>query len=56
MAIVGGLILWIVMIALVVGYVIVKKYGDRKESSFRTFIEDGKIASEFAGKKTEELE
>jgi hypothetical protein len=30
MAVVGGLIMWAVLIALTVGYVVVKKYGDKK--------------------------
>jgi hypothetical protein len=30
MAVAGGIILWIVMIALIVGYFIIKKIGDKR--------------------------
>ena len=39
MAVIGGIIMWLVMIALVVGYVLIKKFGDKKEASFRSFVE-----------------
>lgn len=42
MAVLGGIILWIVMLGLIAGYFIIKKYGDKKEADFKVFVEERK--------------
>jgi len=54
MAVVGGIILWLVMIALIAGYFLMKKYGEKRESNFRSFTESKRMSEEEEEKKTEE--
>jgi uncharacterized protein YneF (UPF0154 family) len=39
MAVIGGIILWLLLIGLGVGYFIVKKIGDKKEPHLRSFLD-----------------
>lgn len=47
MAVVGGIILWLVMIALIVGYVAIKKFGDKKELHFRSFVSEKRASEDY---------
>lgn len=40
MAVVGGIILWVSLIGLMIGYVVAKKLGDKKKPSGNTKIHD----------------
>lgn len=44
MAVVGGIILWLVLIALTIGYVIVKKIGDNREPALRSFVDEKRVS------------
>lgn len=45
MAVIGGIILWLVLIGLIVGYFIVKKIGDKREPHLKSFVEDKRVSS-----------
>lgn len=40
MAVIGGIILWLLLIGLTVGYFVVKKIGDKKEPKMRSFLDE----------------
>lgn len=46
--------MWLVMIALIAGYFLMKKYGEKRESNFRSFTESKRMSEEEEEKKTEE--
>lgn len=45
MAVIGGIILWLVLIGLVVGYFIVKKIGDKREPHLKSFFDEKRVSS-----------
>ena len=45
MAVIGGIILWLVLIGLVVGYFIVKKVGDKREPHMKSFLDEKRLSS-----------
>jgi hypothetical protein len=51
MAVVGGIILWLVLIALIVGYVVIKKFGDKKELHFRSFVSEKRASEDYKEEK-----
>lgn len=45
MAVAGGIILWLLLIALIVGYFIIKKIGDKKEPHLKSFVDDNRVSN-----------